>query len=149
MVFRWLLLSATAGAVMLSGCGKQAPERAASPAAYGEPGGTSSTNIQRLRPPADNQSGWQNAGFACVQTELSPATLYHSASNYLGLFAGMSSYGLGAPSHLAMSTPQGPKIFKNGTNILATLMEECWLLVWFEGAAGWTNWDSPWAVFLQ
>ena len=28
-------------------------------------------------------------------------------------------------------------------------MEECWLLVWFAGARGWTNWDTPWAVYLQ
>jgi hypothetical protein len=30
-----------------------------------------------------------------------------------------------------------------------TKMEENWLLVWFAGAQGWTNWDTPWAVFLQ
>jgi hypothetical protein len=149
MFFRRLLWSAAAASVCLSGCGKKPEQRADLPAAYGEPLATASTSIPKLRPALTNHDAWQKAGFACVQTELSPATLYHTASNYLGLFTGMTNYGLGAPSYLAFSTPQGPKIFRNGTNILASRMEECWLLVWFEGSRGWTNWDSPWAVFLQ
>jgi hypothetical protein len=149
MFFRCLLWSAAAASICLSGCGKNPEQRANVPAAYGEPPATASTSIPKLRPALTNHDAWQKAGFARVQTELSPATLYHSASNYLGLFTGMTNYGLGAPSYLAFSTPQGPKIFKNATNILASRMEECWLLVWFEGAKGWTNWDSPWAVFLQ
>lgn len=28
-------------------------------------------------------------------------------------------------------------------------MEENWVIVWFAGAHGWTNGDTPWAVFLQ
>ncbi|HUR45898.1 MAG TPA: hypothetical protein VMZ27_08510 [Candidatus Saccharimonadales bacterium] len=148
MFFRRLLWCALVASLFWTGCGKQTPERAPALALYGEPTGVASTSIPKLRSPVLN-SNWENAGFACVQTELSPATLYHSSSNYFGLFRGMTNSGLGAPSYLALPTPQGPKIFRNGTNIQASLMEECWLLVWFEGAKGWTNWDSPWAVFLQ
>jgi hypothetical protein len=92
---------------------------------------------------------WERAPFYCLQTELSPATLYHSAGNYLGLFAQLSDSGLGAPSHIAFVTHSGPRPFSNGQRLDASEMDECWLLVWFGGAAGWTNWDSPWAVFLQ
>ncbi len=28
-------------------------------------------------------------------------------------------------------------------------MSENWILVWFAGADGWENWDSPWVVYLQ
>src|SRR5437016_448730 len=76
MFFRWFLYSAMASAFFLAGCEKKAPKRASAPATYGEPSGTISTNIPRLRLPATNHAVWQNAPFACVQTELSPATLY-------------------------------------------------------------------------
>jgi len=55
----------------------------------------------------------------------------------------------GAPAHIAWSTRDGPRAFKPGTTHDVTGMEENWLLVWFAGAQGWTNWDSPWAAFLQ
>lgn len=95
------------------------------------------------------REAWTNASFAVLQTELSPAVLIHSESSYLGLFADMERYGLGAPSHVGFSAMSGPKGFKKGDHLPVVHMEENWLIVWFAGAKGWTNWDSPWAVFLQ
>ncbi|HSH17658.1 MAG TPA: hypothetical protein VLD18_16580, partial [Verrucomicrobiae bacterium] len=92
---------------------------------------------------------WTNAPFAILQTELSPALLIRSQSSYLGLFQNMAATGLGGPHHLAFSTPGGPRPFKKGDKLEGNQMEENWILVWFDGAEGWTNWDSPWAVFLQ
>jgi hypothetical protein len=148
MFLRWFVW-ACVPCLLLAACKKQASESASGTALYGKPTGTSSANIPRLKPISTNEISWKDAPFACVQTELSPATLYHSTSKYLGLFTGMTNSGLGTPSYVAFATAAGPKIYKNGTNIQADLLEECWLLAWFEGAAGWTNWDSPWAIFLQ
>jgi hypothetical protein len=84
-----------------------------------------------------------------VQTELSPAILVHSASNTLALFAGTTNAGLGAPTYVAWSTPNGPRTFKRHERLEIQHMQECWVLVWWAGAEGWTNWDSPWAIYLQ
>ena len=95
-------------------------------------------------------TAWTSAPLAVLQTELSPATLIHSTSKYLTLFAGSTNVGLGAPTHIAWSRPEGPRTFKPGDKMDITPMQEGWVLVWWEGAAGWTNyWDSPWVVFLQ
>ena len=138
--------------LLLIGCSNEpsgsASQSPSTPAAYGQPAGAPSSAIPRARAMAADLA-WTNAPFYCLQTELSPATLYHCASNYLGLFTQMAEDGLGAPSHAAFITHSGPRPFKNGQRLTAAEMDECWILVWFAGAKGWTNWDSPWAVFLQ
>jgi len=73
----------------------------------------------------------------------------HSSTKYLGLFTGLTNYGLSAPSHLAWPTMNGPRTFKRGELLGLTNMAQNWILVWWAGAEGWTNWDSPWVVFLQ
>jgi hypothetical protein len=119
------------------------------PALYGFPAGTASEKIPRLLPPGSQDPDWKSKPFYLIQTELSPAILLHSSTKYLGLFTGMTHYGLGAPAYVAWSTMNGPRAFKRGEKLDITKMEECWLLVWWAGAAGWTNWDSPWVVYLQ
>jgi hypothetical protein len=61
----------------------------------------------------------------------------------------MAETGLGGPTFSAISTELGPKIFKPGDAIDPAKLRESWFLVWFAGATGWTNWDSPWLVTLQ
>ena len=92
---------------------------------------------------------WSHAPFFCLKTELSPATLFHSASNYFGCFGGLPERGLGGPAFAAYASKTGIKIAKAGEAMDAPMMDECWMLVWFAGAKGWTNWDSPGVVFLQ
>ena len=75
--------------------------------------------------------------------------LLHSKSGYLGLFGDLQSFGLEAPTHVAFSSREGPRPFKAGEKLEVIDMEECWIVVWFGGALGWTQWDSPWAVFLE
>ena len=141
-------------ALLWTGCSDDlSPRREApsgkAPALYGDPARLASAAAPRA-PLFDPAAGeWQQAGFCCIQTELSPATLYHASSKYLGVFTGMAPYGLGAPRHLAFSTRNGPRSFKPGQPLDPSGMEENWVLVWFAGAPGWTHWDSPWAVFLQ
>jgi hypothetical protein len=92
---------------------------------------------------------WQRAPFAFVQTTLSPATLFHSELRHLSFFTGLADHGLGAPTFAAYGADGGPRIATNNATLDTRAMNECWVLVWFAGAKGWTNWDSPWAVFLQ
>lgn len=132
------------------GCAPATEQRkeAAGPALYGEVAAKPSTAIERVRPNTTNQS-WKNASFSVVQTELTPGTLFHCGSNRISFFAGLTNYGLGGPSYAACATRAGIKIYKPGDHIQAEWLEECWVLAWFAGARGWTNWDSPWAVYLQ
>ena len=67
----------------------------------------------------------------------------------MDLFVPLPAAAFGPPMWMAMSTHMGPRSFKNGSAIDATHMEECWMVLWYEGAKGWTNGDLPWGVFLQ
>jgi hypothetical protein len=154
-VWHWLLPGVFV--FLTAGCGKRsitAPLPSAgpgprAPALYGSLTGSASRDISRARPSATNDSSWRQAAFFVLQTELSPAVLVHSTGRHLNLFSDLKSHGLGAPRFVAWSTPNGPRSFSRGAELDVKKMEENWLMVWFAGAEGWTNWDSPWAVFLQ
>jgi len=148
-----LLKSVWAFPVLLAiciGCDQNAqkPTRAPGPALYGELTAKPPTSIRPARPNSADKD-WQQAPFAVIETELSPATLFHCASNRISFFTHLADRGLGAPSYAACATRTGIKIYKPGEAIKADWIEECWVLVWFSGAKGWTNWDSPWAVYMQ
>src|ERR1043166_3608775 len=125
------------------------PPRSKGPALYGLPTGRASTDVARLRPPRAQGRDWRTAPFYLLQTELSPAILVHSSTRQLSLFAGATNSGLGAPTFVAWTTMNGPRTFRRGEPLDVTRMEECWVLVWWAGAEGWTYWDSPWVIFLQ
>src|SRR5882724_7195957 len=122
-----------------AGCSVEPPDKpsaaasASEPALYGAPLGTSSQSIPRLHPMTPQSNDWTHAPFACVQTELSPATLYHATTKHLGFFTHLGEYGLGAPAYAAFNTPTGPKVHKNGDPMDPKWMEENWVLVWFSG----------------
>lgn len=150
----WLLVSALLCAAM-PGCGKRSATPSPQPgpgpganAVYDPPTASASRDIPRARPNATDES-WRQAPFFLLQTELSPTVLVHSTGRHLNLFSDLKRYGLAAPSFIAWSTPKGPRSFPRDAELEAETMEENWLVVWFAGATGWTNWDSPWAVFLQ
>jgi len=84
-----------------------------------------------------------------IQMEFWPALLWHSPGTRLTLFGDMAQVGLGAPSFLAYSSPTGIATLRPGGVVDGKELRERWLLAGFAGAAGWTNWDSPWAVFLH
>lgn len=116
---------------------------------YGQAVPEPSKVVRAARPDISAQQPWTNSAFTVIQTELSPATLFHTISTTLTFFAGMPETGLGAPTYVAMPTMTGPKIFANGAEIKASRLNESWMIAWFAGADGWTNWDSPWLVTLQ
>jgi len=129
--------------------GERVPPNPSAPALYGPPTGVASTEILRVRLSGANDPAWNSAPFYCLQTELSPATLVHSSAKQLDLFTGMTNHGLGAPTFVAWATINGPRTFKRGEPFALTNMAENWVLVWWAAAEGWTNWDSPWVVYLQ
>lgn len=129
--------------------GERTPPNPTAPALYGPPTGVAATEIPRALPFGANDPRWNSAPFYLLQTELSPATLVHSSGNQLDLFAGLTNHGVGAPTFVAWATINGPRTFKRGDTLNVTNMAENWVLVWWAGAEGWTNWDSPWVVYLQ
>ena len=92
---------------------------------------------------------WTNGVLSVVESALSPATLYHANAGALSFFVPEAASGLGTPSHVCISTEQGPKIFKPGEKIDPKRMRESWFVVWWSGARGWTNWDAPFFLTLQ
>ena len=141
---------------MVAGCSDQGTKPDVSrgpgpsvPALYGPPTGATSSSIPRTRPFDLKNDDWKKAPFAVVQTELSPVTLFHATTHELSLFTQMPETGLGAPTFASFGQIGGPIIVTNGLPMEATTMTENWILVWFAGAGGWTNWDSPWLVCLQ
>ena len=135
--------------------GERTPPNPKAPAAYGPPAREPSREVARLRswPDSPGTAGgggsWTSSPLSVIRSELSPATLLHSSARRLDLFAGSLRSGLGAPTYIAWHTVNGPRTFKRNEPLDASHIEECWLLVWWSGAEGWTNWDAPCAVYLQ
>ncbi|MCC6353901.1 MAG: hypothetical protein IT577_08430, partial [Verrucomicrobiae bacterium] len=100
-----------------------------------------------IEPPLDLEA-WRNMPLGVLATELSPATLLSAQTHELGLFRNMAAWGQGAPSHLAIVTDQGVKVFPAGATVDAT-MSEAWLLAWFADAKGWERWDAPVLIVLE
>jgi len=144
-VIRWLNLFCAALLSLGFGCGQKRDE-APRTGLYGE-----LTNEPSVHPQSNafTFSFPTNDALTVLQTELSPATLYHSTAKTLSFFANMPETGIGGPTFVAMSTEIGPKIFQPGQQIDPALMRESWFVVWFAGATNWTNWDSPWFLTLQ
>lgn len=150
------VLCAALGSLMFlgsHGCspkGEQTASLAPREGLYGPPKGVASSAIPRARMVGEQPvAAWTNAPFWFLETELSPATLYHSTTKHFSCFTGMKEAGLGAPTFAVFNGAEGPRPVKAGSPMDPSAMQECWVMVWFAGAPGWTNWDSPWIVCLQ
>ena len=147
--FAWFVLPL---ALALVGCrpgSNSSSDDAAATALYGAPTGTASVSIARSAKLSAGTENWETNDFYVLSTELSPATLVHSKTPHLTVFGGMTNAGLGAPRYVAWPTREGPRTFNRGDKLDVSVMTEGWVLVWWSGAQGWTNWDCPWALFLQ
>lgn len=145
---RELNLVCAAALFLIAGC---VPEREGAPSAglYGALTNELPKGIARAWPAPSATQPWTNGELSVIQTELSPATLFHCKARTLSFFANMAETGIGGPTFAAIETEQGPKIFKPGERIEPARMRESWFVVWWAGASGWTNWDSPWFLTLQ
>lgn len=136
--------------MVLLNCGcDQKREEAPATGAYGALTNEPSKLMAHAQPDPLAGQPWRTGELAVVQTELSPATLYHSTAKTLSFFAHLTETGIGGPTFIAMSTEFGPKIYQREHKIDPALMRESWFVVWFAGATNWTNWDSPWFLTLQ
>ena len=118
-------------------------------ALYGESIGKPSEIIHRVKPVGYTDENWKDSPFYYIQTELSPCTLYYSKTKSISLFSHTNDYGLGAPTYCAYMKGQQQIIIRSAEKMAPNDISENWILVWFAGAKGWENWDSPWVVFLQ
>lgn len=156
MIANWIRVCLLGSLLAAAGCSDSGSKPAPSsgpgpkaPARYGPPTGVPAAAIPRARPFDSKNDDWKKAPFAVVQTELSPVTLFHATTRELSFFTGMPETGLGAPAFASFGALGGPKIVTNGAPMEVSAMTENWILVWFAGAGGWTNWDSPWLLCLQ
>ena len=118
-------------------------------ALYGPIRAAATKHPERVRPMNSAGKAWRDAPFLVVQTELSPATLVRAKTPYLAFFTGMGGDGPGGPTFAAYVSSGTPTVVRAGGPINPQAMTECWILVWFAGADGWTEWDSPHVVYLQ
>ena len=93
--------------------------------------------------------GFEGPGTSVIRTNLSPAVLLHSEATQIRLLDRLKEWGVGGPQHLAMPMRAGIRMIHGGHSAHGPDMSEAWLLVWFNGAEGWTHWDVPWLVILQ
>jgi len=93
--------------------------------------------------------GWQDNGFYAITTELSPATLLLCRDPQVRFFTGLREWGLGAPTRLAVPCADTIRVLSTGDRMAGSDQTEAWLLAWFAGADGWTNFDVPWLLVLQ
>ena len=87
-----------------------------------------------------------------LDTQLSPAWLVRSQDRTLRFFGDTRRSGLGAPSHTAFATAGGVHVLGAGATLDAASlrqMSQPWLLAWWQGSDGWTQWDVPYLVVLQ
>jgi hypothetical protein len=87
-----------------------------------------------------------------LETQLSPAWLLRSGDTGLTLFGDSRKAGLGAPTHIAFATAAGTRVLAAGVSLDAAAlktMAQPWLLVWWQGADGWRQWDAPSLVVFQ
>lgn len=119
----------------------------AQPPLYGERG-KDLTDFWAKTPHYDITGGYENSSFL-LSTELSPAVLIHSKENRLTLFANMDKWGLSAPTYCAVPMRPYLRILKRGDSLSSPLQTAPWLLVWFAGAEGWSDWDVPFLIVLQ
>ncbi|MGQ9729931.1 MAG: hypothetical protein ACUVX8_01530 [Candidatus Zipacnadales bacterium] len=107
--------------------------------------------VHTHEPRWQGSEAWRNSDFAVLQSELSPAVLLSSKSNTLHLFAGLTRWGLGGPSHLGFHSAEGMKSLPcfQEVRVPGTALDRPWLWVSFQGSSGWQAWDVPWLVVLQ
>jgi len=80
----------------------------------------------------------------------SPGMMVETGAKRVTLFGGIQRFGLKPPGHIAYRTSQGVHVDRltsgNPRNIDRA---QQWVLVWFNGADGWNDFDQPWLIVFQ
>jgi hypothetical protein len=88
----------------------------------------------------------EDASLSVIQTELFPATLWHSRAGTVACSRACQREVSTVPTFLAFRRHRHCRV---ASRVAVGAIRSNWLLVGFPGAHGWRRWDSPWAVFLQ
>lgn len=80
---------------------------------------------------------------------ISPAFQIETDSRQIRIFDQIGKAGIGLPRKIAYLSPQGALIAEAAEGLTGKEMNANWLLVWFNGAEGWNEFDQPWLFILQ
>src|SRR5262245_45100421 len=120
MKFGWemrTLAALCAGAGFWEGPTARGADLLRGPALYDNSDSAPSKSNLRVRPMGMKEDAWKGAPFYFIQTELSPATLYHCASHEITFFGNLKASGLGPPAFAGFDTWRGPRVGTNGAPI--------------------------------
>jgi len=97
--------------------------------------------------------GTQSGQLQVMKTQLSPAWLIRTTSSSVDLFAGSKAAGLDSPTYVGFADGAGKSdVYSRAGSVgevSLSRMSEPWLMVWWQGAGGWKDWDIPFLVVLQ
>jgi len=80
---------------------------------------------------------------------ISPAWVASSNVQKMRVFEGIEKHGIGLPTHLAYESNGQIKIVDAKKGIRGSDMSANWVLAWFNGGAGWDEFDTPYLFVLQ
>ncbi len=82
-------------------------------------------------------------------SNVSPALRIKSNTQRLKLFDRIADFGIGLPTHIAYQGRNGIKVVAAETGTEGKDMGANWLLVYFNGAKGWKEFDVPFLIVLE
>ena len=88
---------------------------------------------------------WMNFSISA----LSPAWVATTNAEKLRVFEGTRQYGIDLPTHLAFESNGKIKIVKPEDGIDGSEMTANWVLAWFNGGNGWSEFDTPYLFVLE
>jgi hypothetical protein len=116
---------------------------------YGPPRGEASEEIEEFAYPNANPAVPYRAMLGVYESDLVPAWLLDVRMREVAVFERLSEIGLGQPSHIAVPTKDGVKVFGPKDEDVDAQLSEPWMLAWFAGSKNWKLWDTPVLLVLQ
>jgi hypothetical protein len=80
---------------------------------------------------------------------ISPAWMATSNAQKIRVFEDIEKNGVGLPTYLAYQSQDGIKVVSAKKGIHGSDMMANWVLAWFNGGAGWDEFDTPYLFVLQ
>ncbi|MBC2592880.1 hypothetical protein H5P28_01275 [Ruficoccus amylovorans] len=123
---------------------------------YGKVGPAGSNTLQGLSVQASSwakrtyrydYSGdvWMDFSISAV----SPAWVVSTNSDEIAVFDGIQTHAVGLPQYLAYEGRNGVNVVPATEGIPGEDMTANWVLAWFNGGAGWDEFDTPWLFVLE
>lgn len=81
------------------------------------------------------------------ENAIHPGFFVNTSSSEINLFCGIKEFGLSQPNNMCYFSKTA--VIKTTQSEKISDMQRNWLLVWFNGAAGWLNFDYPFLIVFQ